>query len=260
MKRVNIALYTHVEVCKQSLIDDNVYNNFKQYPAFTKILEHTSEANGHKFANQIGTTYKEYAKKLDWNKLIENDTVGSPHVIPFYELREHLNLEFFYFSPSTIHYIYTGLDIIHTVLKDRKEINILEIGGGYGGQCKILHDMCDMLGVKINRYGIVDLEYVSKLQNKYLSSLGHQNIEYYEYENIEDIDVFKEYDVLISVYGLGEFELDVQNYYVDIIVKHMKDYYIIWNTQEINNFFKNDKIVDETPQTGRFCKIITKGG
>jgi hypothetical protein len=48
------------------------------------------------------------------------------------------------------------------------ELNIVEIGGGYGGLCYWMHQL---LGTRINRYVIVDLPEVNLVQAYFLSSL-----------------------------------------------------------------------------------------
>jgi hypothetical protein len=252
MMDTNLELYTHVEISKKALHDEFVFNTFKTNPSFTKILEHTSPFNGHQYANSIRQNYKEYFDRLDWKKLKENDTIGKPVIIDFPELQ----LDDCQYSPSTIHYIHSGLFFIENVLKHLNKINILEIGGGYGGQYKILKDMCDMLGIKIDSYGIVDLEYVSKLQNKYLTSFGISNVEFYEFENIRNFDVFKKYDTLFSSYGLSEFSLDIKNFYVENVIKHIENYYVEWNEEKIHPHFLFAKIVEEYPVTYIFNKSI----
>jgi hypothetical protein len=256
MNKMKVSDYSHVSVCIQSLKDDEVFGRFKKIPAFTFILEHTSEYYAHKYLDLLFKRYKSYLKSFNWEKLKENDILGSPNIIKFDELIKYCDG---YYSPSTIYYIYRGIEIIDTILKEQKKINILEIGGGYGGQCKIIIDLCKFLKIKIENYGIIDLECVSKLQNKYLNYFKYKNVQYYEYENIKDFGVFERYDTLISMYALGEFEIDMQNYYIDnIISKYIKKYFIIWNTQNINEYFINDIITDEEPKTNIDNKLIIK--
>lgn len=248
----NLELYTHVEICKKALTDEYVFNNFKTTPLFTKILEHTSEFNGHQYASSIIKNYNKYYHILDWKKLKENDIIGHPFIIDFPELQ----LNECHYSPSTIHYIHSGLFFIENVLKHVDKINILEIGGGYGGQCKILLDICKMTNIEVENYGIIDLEYVSKLQNKYLNSFEYTNVQYFEFENMKDFGIFKNYNVLFSSYGLSEFTTEIKNFYIDNIVKLIDNYYIEWNEEKIHPHFLNAKIIDEYPRTYIFNKSI----
>jgi len=253
-----ISDYTHIGICKKALDDDIVFNNFKKYPAFIKILEHTSEYIGHKYLDLIFNEYEKYALSLDWVKLMENDMIGNPDIVNFSKIKNYLKLDNYNYSPSTLYYIYRGLDIIDRLLINNKSNTILEIGGGYGGQCKLLLDMCEMLNVNIEKYGIIDLMYVSKLQNKYLSKFNYTNIDFFEFEDMNNFDVFREYDRLISVFALSEFEIDVQNYYIDNIIRNFNNYYILCNVHISNDFFINDKRIEAYPNVGRYYKLIVK--
>ena len=44
-----ITEYQHINVCKQAVVDDNVFYNFKRNPDFTIVLEHTSEHWGKQY-------------------------------------------------------------------------------------------------------------------------------------------------------------------------------------------------------------------
>ena len=255
-----ISDYTHIDICKRALNDNNVFNNFKNYPGFTKILEHTSEDVGREYIELIFNDYKQYALSLDWVKLKENDMIGNPNIVNFSEMKNYIELDDYHYSPSTLYYIYRGLDIIDKLLTNNENNSILEIGGGYGGQCKLLLDMCNMLNVNIEKYCIIDLMYVSKLQKKYLGNFKYNNVDFFEFENINDYDPFKEYNRLISIFALSEFEIDVQNNYIDNIIKYFKNYYIVCNVHIDNQFFHNDKRVMAYPDVGRYHKIIINNG
>jgi hypothetical protein len=249
--------YTHIDICKNALFNISIYNNFKRIPEYTKILEHTTEYFGIEYIKLIFSEHEKYAKLLDWKKLKENDLIGNPNLSNFIILKDYLNIDDCIFSPSTIYYIYRGLDIIDKILVN-DNINILEIGGGYGGQCKLIIDMCSMLGININKYGIIDLESASKLQDKYLSTFEYKNVEFFEYENIKNFDDFKLYNNLISVYALSEFEVDVQDYYINNIIKYMDNIYILCNVQIDNTYFSDCKLIEGLPEVGRYHKLIYK--
>jgi hypothetical protein len=54
-------------------------------------------------------------------------------------------------------------------IKDSKleNLEIVELGGGYGGLCLCLSHFSKILDVKISKYNIIDLDLVLKLQEKY---------------------------------------------------------------------------------------------
>jgi hypothetical protein len=246
--------YSHTKVCEMSLTNDNVFNNFKRIPQFERVLEHTTEYNGHQYASAIINRFNRYFKQLNWDKLKENDKYGNARIIDFPELELINN----HYSPSTIHYIFTSLFFIDNILSKMNNINLLEIGGGYGGLCKVLLDICQMLNVKIENYGLIDLQEASRLQNKYLSNFNFKNIQHYEYENQLDYDVFKKYNVMLSIYAFGEFPFNVQDYYVKNIISHFENYYIEWNTERTHPHFQDTTILPEDPPTWPLNKSILK--
>lgn len=250
--------YTHIDVCRNALEDNNTFTYFKSIPEFIKILEHTSEYYGNEYIKLIFSEHGDLANKLDWKKLTENDLIGNPIIINFLQLKDYIKIGDCYYSPSTIYYIYRGLDIISRILNNDVDNNVLEIGGGYGGQCKLIIDIAKMLNIEIKNYGIIDLEYPSKLQNKYLNYFKYDNIQFFEFEHITDLSVFEKYNKLISIYALSEFEIDIQEYYIRNILKNSTNYYILCNVYMKNNFFKTNKLIDALPNIGRYHKILLK--
>lgn len=257
----------YLRACRDASTDNSKFKIFKQNSDYTYVLEHTYEHIAHQYISLMLDQHKELASKLDWNKLKENDFLGNPVISEFQELGSNFGITSYQYSPSTIYYIYRGLDIIDTILKNKeKSFNILEIGGGYGGQCKILIDMCKMLDIEIENYGIVDLKEASNLQKKYLSYFNYPNVEYLPYEDINSIDVFKKYNTVISMYALTEFDRSVQDYYIDGIIKHVDNFYILCNNPLDHQFFRRDNseihFIDPPnnhwPTTGFYHGIVYK--
>jgi len=72
---------------------------------------------------------------------------------------------------ETCSQIYTAhrmRDALNREIGAEAELNIVEIGGGYGGLCYWMHRL---LGTRINRYVVVDLPEVNVVQAYFLSSL-----------------------------------------------------------------------------------------
>ena len=67
-----LSEYTHINICKEALVDDNIFNNFKKMPEYTYVLEHTSEYLGQEYLKLIFKEHKNNAILLDWKKLKEN--------------------------------------------------------------------------------------------------------------------------------------------------------------------------------------------
>ena len=136
-----MSQYKHRFVANQSIINENMFNNFKNQSDFTSILEHVSFEQGLKYIDEI----KKYEwKSLPWNKFLENDKLGNPNVFNYLNQLNNITLSNFNISPTTLRYICFGLHIVKYIKHlGKKELNIVEIGGGYGGQCKILLDLLE---------------------------------------------------------------------------------------------------------------------
>ena len=69
---------------------------------------------------------------------------------------------------------------------DLKDLNIIEIGGGYGGLCYYLKNIAELYNINISSYTIFDLEFVNNLQNNFKSFhfiVKHLYILYYLFFN-----------------------------------------------------------------------------
>ena len=109
-------------------------------------------------------------------------------------------------------------------------MTFVEIGGGYGGLCKVISCVVDF-----KSYTLIDLPSVVRLQRKYLEILGFDKddpdtpvrvVHFYDSENI---DVDKEYDICISEYCISEFDIPGQEFYIDNVIGKSKNAYLLIN-------------------------------
>ena len=250
----------YLRVCKLASCRADVFSNFKRNRYYCGILEHVSKTLGDKYANKLIENYFEYLKLLNWEAIRENDKYGNPlkedYTIFF---RSFFNADNYKFSPSTLRYIYTGLQILSDFVSknSKKEIDIIEIGCGYGGQAKVLYDLAPLFDITIKTYTACDLTEASLLQKRFLNNF---NIDFIpiQYENLKNHST-TEYDLCISNYCLGEIIEDIQNEYIEAIVKHCTNVFIIWNTKKINPYLTGEQFenIPEVPQTGTCNVIIT---
>lgn len=253
----DLSAYVHVPSCEEAVNSSQAFNTFKSDSRFTTILEHTAIDNSHQFMNQIISTYTDYAKLIDWKLVKQNDLLGSAHIIEYPQLESVVALDDYLFSPSTVAYVFKALDILNHIQQSKlNSVDILEIGAGYGGQCKMIMDMANLFNVKINSYTLVDLYWPNMLQKKYLEELGYsEKIKFISYESLLDGDTLPDFNYLISIYALGEFLQDVQQFYVDKMV-NFPNYYLVWNTPKIHEKFLLSGIEEEKPRTGPYNVLI----
>jgi putative sugar O-methyltransferase len=131
------------------------------------------------------------------------------------------------------------------LINDAPINRIVEVGGGYGGLCKVLSTVCEF-----DEYILIDLPEVSALQRKYIDQFPDLKdkvkcIPCTEYEEIADIDLF------ISNYALSECSLEVQMEYYDKLVTNTKFAYLIYNLVNFNDFHYND-FIDKMKETFTF--------
>ena len=250
----DISAYVHVPVCEQAVGNDESFSSFKRDEYFTTILEHTSEAASKIFLSKAINEHSDKIKEINWTKVSENDSLGNPVLLEYSDVPSDNKL----FSPSTIAYVFKALDILqHMKDSGLNDVDLLEIGGGYGGQCKMILDFSTIFDIKINSYTLIDLYWPNQLQKKYLESLGYTDkIKYISYEKIRDDDVdIPKFDYLVSIYALGEFMPDVQQFYIDKM-HNFPYHYLVWNTPQIHERFLLSDIEEEDPKTGPFNVLI----
>ena len=131
----------YFEVCEEICSDENLFSNFKQNPKYTPILEHVDYDLGWKYFNIICSDYgNDLLKKImDLIPVFKrNDLYGNP-------LKYNYPI-FGDISPTTLRYIKTLMDIISRGV-DLNGKDVVEIGGGYGGQALILYSYFLFYGV-----------------------------------------------------------------------------------------------------------------
>lgn len=258
MQQINS--YVHEKIARDAVINDTIFQTFKRDRNFRMILEHVSYEQGIQYITCIKHLINNNTLTgLDWNKYIENDIYGNPIKFNYSnQMNDIKNINTYDISPSTLRYICFGLQIYNYIKQiGKNDISIIEVGGGYGGQCKVLFDICSQFNININKYTLIDLESVSKLQEKYLNKLNIKNI--VTLSNVECLNKLDDtYDLFISNYALGEFTTNVQNFYIKNILNRCNNYFITWNSPPINSNLKVVNIKEEIPQTGnaQFPNII----
>lgn len=238
--------------------DPSIFSTFKSNTYFNDILEHTDFTFGERYQDLIRSEFNEEPKNFI-EVIKRNDSIGGPVKYAFGDIT---------MSPSNLRYIYHALLIKSKCLRwfpNKKNIRILEIGGGYGGLClylKSIYKECDI------DYTIIDLPEPSNLQNKFLKEVGVQNARSISCKKIDDLSNEK-FDLVISNYCLSEISLENQEeYFKKLIINCDKKFYI-WNyltrkrklfffkTKDIEFLDKKDYIIEpERTLTGAYNEFI----
>jgi len=250
---------SYTDICKNAYENDDIFNNFKKIEDYTRILEHTSIEYGYNFLDILLNRYTENELLDILKRVSKNDLFGNSTKHRYKIYNQYIDI-----SPSTLNYTKVWSDLIlHFGLSEN--INIVEIGGGYGGQCLV-----GSLFTGFSSYTIYDLPEANLLQKKYLSLNNINNVSYFSTPDFNtNINNAIEYDLLISNYAFSELNRQIQEEYLTKVLLNCKNGYMImnfgWNlpnlytVEELKKELKNLFIKEENPKTGpQNCLLIWK--
>lgn len=217
----------YLDLCRWATEDNEVFANFRRMSPMNMIVENSPEKSGWEYFNTIYNKFNWLM--LHMGKFKTSDLIGDPKTF-MYPIGE--------MSPTTLRYIKT-LGDIDKFFGPLDEMRIAEIGGGYGGLCKIIHDR-----YKPKEYIIYDLPVAQALQEKFLSKFdvpcGFPNLQ----------NEAPEIDLLIAMYSWSELSHDLQNEYLTKVISKAKNCYIMLNYdmdysyQLLKDAFPNAEITD----------------
>lgn len=205
--------------CESAYQDDNVFTIFRSHPIYRNVVETLSYEAGLDYFYNILSHSKElttYFKEFQ-----NNDTIGNPSIFSY--RYGFLKLKKINFAPTTLRYIKVLADL-KTLFGSLDNMRIIEIGGGYGGQCSIISKV-----FKPASYTIVDLEPCARLANKYLESLNVNGVNYIYSNKLDMLQVDKGFDLVISNYAFSELSRPLQDEYVSRIISVASKGYFICN-------------------------------
>lgn len=220
----------YFNICEMISQNDEYFSNFKRIPEYTTILEHVDYNLGLKYQDIIFNDYSKDLVSLVMSKLDEikqNDIYGNPQVF-VYE-------KFGLISPSTIRYIKVLLDFLSNNINLNNK-NVVEIGGGYGGQCLVLSKFFNF-----NSYTIYDLESVARVQSRYLNTNKILNTHTTTINDQEDIN---EVDFVISNYAFAELNKKTQDLYLDKLITKAKGGYFQINP-DADECYKREELIQK---------------
>jgi len=243
----------YIKICNDAVQNERLFIRFRANNTYHNVLESVPKEKGQEYASYIAKYYPYLLLYQD--RFVTNDNIGKPTMHKFDEFEYQI-------SCATCRYIKILGDLLY-YFGDLSKLNIVEIGGGYGGQCKIIYNYCSP-----ESYTIIDLHEPVKLTKKYLGRFGINKIIYKT--PLDDIE--GNYDLCISNYAFSEFDRKYQNLYAEKIINksdmgymicnffgknNMKDKPDRYTKEEIRNLKKEGKILKEIPLSaeGNFIYI-----
>jgi hypothetical protein len=247
----------YLDVCAKAIEDEAIYNNFKRDPKYFNIVGMHNHPLAISYIENISKNctilkddvwYTEGYLKLACAK----DMVGNPLFV--YKIGNNQLVE-----STSFRYMSVTSDLIR-LFSGLKYVNsICEIGGGHGGQSR------KILSYKRSiDYTIIDLKPVITLIEKIHDDL---DLDLRTIDSLEET----EHDLFISNYAFTECPREIQNVYMDKVLKNCKNGYMICNrhsgyfgdseppertgltldeiTDSLESFGKKINICDEIPDT-----------
>jgi hypothetical protein len=176
-------------------------------PYFQQILDPLTYELGWEYLNFI--LEKDPSTAFLFDKFQENDATG---LSPTFDYGTYG-----WFSPATLRYIKIACDLKYR-FDDLGKMHIVEIGGGDGGQCKILAELTGFAS-----YTIIERPEVLELTKKHLSSFNIPNIHFVENQQLSQI---ASYDLVISNYVFSETNRLEQEKYLQHVINPSKNGYM----------------------------------
>lgn len=233
------------------ICDNNDISNFKSNNHFKEILEHINVYLGYDYLRLILNT-----TNLTINDVIHitkiNDCIGNTFKDEFY----YDSSNSFFCSPTSLRYIYhSHLILSHMIKLGENNVDIVEIGGGYGGLCLCLHEISKMYNIQIKSYTIIDLTQIIRLQKMYLKENGINNVNFIDSDTFGK-DINQEGLFLISNYAFSEINSNFQRNYISNLFHKVKHGFMVWNYIDVYDFGFETEVIDENPMTGNENKYV----
>ena len=206
------------QFCQRAADSSVLFSEFKRIPTYAGVVETVSYEQGKEYLEAIKRQSPELLDYIETFK--SSDSVGCPQKFYYSNIGE--------ISPTTLRYIKIASDLkMHFGSLD--ECTIVEIGAGYGGQCKILADIFNF-----KKYVIIDLPGPLALAKRFLNELNIQNVHFFSFDSeIPD----EQFDLAISNYAFSECTEKMQQRYIEDIFKKSDKGYLI-----CNNFPEDDRL------------------
>lgn len=207
---VSSGIASYLAVCRRAVSDPARFAVFRRAPGYTPVLEHVSPHDGHEYHRLLrsgGLAVRHLAQAA------QNDTIGGPAL-----MRLESGLEI---SPTTLRYLKVA-DDLEARFGSLDGAEIVEIGAGYGGQCRVI----DLLW-SVHSYTLVDLRPVVNLAEEYLSHFALRTA--VKFTTMNELSP-RRYDLAISNYAFSELSRKLQEIYFAKVLDHARRGYITFNS------------------------------
>ncbi len=221
---VPLFMYTnYLAAVREALEQQPTEWTFKSDPRYREILEHTPV----EFAEQMLLWSIRAMPELDLEHVRSlcrlNDSLGQPvqHIIP----------ELGFCSTSNMKYLCHAIKVWqHIDSLGLDAVDIVEIGGGYGGLALYIEGLRPYFKTEYESYVCFDLPEVGALQNRYAEALDLPLVAI-DQASI-NLPMVSDTRYAISIYAFSEFDQPTRDWYAARVLKQCGHGLIIWNFPE----------------------------
>jgi hypothetical protein len=199
----------YLSVCRVAALDASVFAGFRRNPGYTRVLEHVSEQQGREYLELLSSSGGAL-RMLE--EAAKNDDIGNPVTM---QLPSGLRV-----SPTTLRYLKVA-DDVERLFGGLAGADVVEIGVGYGGQCRVLDSLFDL-----KSYTLVDLKPVLNLAEMFLSHFPLRCT--VRFSTMNELGP-QPYDFALSNYAFTELSRDVQETYFRKALNQTPKGYITYN-------------------------------
>ena len=241
----------YLQIITNAADNEESFAKFRSNREYRQILEHVSKSQGYEYLRKIMLGTSELKKLISEVSFL--NTCGLP-LVYFYPRLGFL-------SPTTLRYCKV-FDELNRLFPNMAQMNIAEIGGGFGGQAAVLRKLS---GFK--SYTIYDLPEVHELQSRFLEANNSESGVLYADGRLAPSGKF---DLVISNYAVSELQRELQVAYFENIVKSSTRGYLTWNlisqnrlgglsVNDVLQYIPSATITEESPLTDEGNVLITWG-
>lgn len=201
----------YTDFCRRAATDDACFAEFREHPVYTAVVTSKLAYGGHDY---FALLQERGFDPSFFARLEAHDRIGGAHREAFETIGP--------IAPQTMRYVKVLSDL-ELLFGSLDGASIIEIGGGFGGQCAALAKRFDFA-----RYLLVDLLDPLELARRYLAALSVPNV---AFSRFEQLPINGHYDLVISCYGLSELSRVAQTLYLQRVLLRARAGYLLWNNE-----------------------------
>lgn len=213
---------SHRATCKKIVNSKSKFSSFRQSTEIRKQFDFVTYEESLSYINWL-KNFARVLNKKERKLLLKQDIIGKPILSTF---------ENYSACPTTWRTIKIAMEIKNEFgsLSDR---DLVDIGGGYGGLCRILAFLDGF-----RSYTFVNYSECNSLIKKFLEPLNLPNVFFIDLESSTET-IFSRYDLVISDQSFFELQHFEQDYLLNHLIRKTANGYFIFSSS------KNENVLEE---------------